>query len=141
MRSPGTVVPDGGSHAVSKRLVDYGHRHHATLPFVNIAVSLHDLAAVEPVHDFIGPVLQLITNDRHRITVLLDALVEQLHFGGSYAVRVIGIGTYLVQGNAPDFVNGGLIGGFHKILRYLLTAARRRAIAPLVGPNPAYLQK
>ena len=57
------------------------------------------------------------------------------------AVRVIGIGTYLVQGNAPDFVNGGLIGGFHKILRYLLTAARRRAIAPLVGPNPAYLQK
>lgn len=59
MRSPGTVVPDGGSHAVSKRLVDYGHRHHATLPFVNIAVSLHDLAAVEPVHDFIGPVLSL----------------------------------------------------------------------------------
>ena len=45
MRSPGTVVPDGGSHAVSKRLVDYGHRHHASLPFVNIAVSLHDLAA------------------------------------------------------------------------------------------------
>jgi len=65
--SAGTVVPDGGSHAVPKKLVNNGWRHHASLPFINITVIFHGLAPVEAVNDFIRAVFQFITDNRHSV--------------------------------------------------------------------------
>ncbi len=85
-----TVVADRARHAVVERLVDDGDGQHTVLPLVDVRVVEHDAVAVKSVHDDVVVVrFIVVADDRHRVAVLLDAVVQEFELGRRNGIGIV----------------------------------------------------
>ena len=134
----GSIVADGAGHPVVQGLVDDADWQHSVLPRIDVWVIQHNAVTVKSVYqDVFVPLLIIIADNRHRVAILFDAVIQQLELRRGNGVGIVCIWLDLFHRNCGHVIHGASKPHFESPPVCILPSARLSAVSvPALGQIP-----